>query len=117
MDNFNTILTPGMRVRHPDQPDWGTGQVQSNIGGKNTANFPEVGKVQPKISIRLRMISKEKAEFIISDNGIGLPPDIYAKKTETLGLNLVAMLAEEQLQGKMEVKSGKGTQVIIHFNL
>ncbi|MDU8926985.1 DUF3553 domain-containing protein [Alisedimentitalea sp. MJ-SS2] len=45
MDNVNTILTPGMRVRHPDQPDWGTGQVQSNIGGKITANFPEVGKV------------------------------------------------------------------------
>ena len=22
-------IEPGMRVRHPDQPDWGTGQVQS----------------------------------------------------------------------------------------
>ncbi|WP_428928741.1 DUF3553 domain-containing protein [Marinibacterium sp. SX1] len=34
-----------MRVRHPDHPDWGTGQVQSNIGGKVTVNFPDAGKV------------------------------------------------------------------------
>ncbi len=34
-----------MRVIHPAQPDWGIGQVQSNIGGKITVNFPEVGKI------------------------------------------------------------------------
>ena len=45
MTNFNSILSPGMRVRHPDHPDWGTGQVQSNIGGKVTVNFPDAGKV------------------------------------------------------------------------
>lgn len=45
MDNLNTMLEPGMFVRHPTQPDWGLGQVQSNIGGKITVNFPEAGKV------------------------------------------------------------------------
>ena len=45
MNDINAILTPGMRVRHPDCPDWGTGQVQSNIGGKITVNFPETGKI------------------------------------------------------------------------
>lgn len=45
MTDMNAILTPGMRVRHPDQPDWGLGQVQSNIGGKITVNFPDAGKV------------------------------------------------------------------------
>lgn len=34
-----------MLVRHPDHPDWGVGQVQSNIGGKITVNFREEGKV------------------------------------------------------------------------
>ncbi len=43
--DLNSFLTPGMFVRHPDQPDWGTGQVQSNIGGKITVNFPDHGKV------------------------------------------------------------------------
>ncbi len=45
MSDPNAFLTPGLLVRHPQQPDWGTGQVQSNIGGKITVNFPEVGKV------------------------------------------------------------------------
>lgn len=34
-----------MLVRHPDQPDWGLGQVQSNIGGRITVNFENEGKV------------------------------------------------------------------------
>ena len=33
-----------MLVRHPEQLDWGVGQVQSNIGGKVTVNFPNTGK-------------------------------------------------------------------------
>ena len=45
MTDFNAILEPGTLVRHPDQPDWGTGQVQSNIGHKITVNFREMGKV------------------------------------------------------------------------
>lgn len=45
MTDMNAILEPGMLVRHPDQPDWGLGQVQSNIGGRITVNFPEAGKV------------------------------------------------------------------------
>lgn len=45
MTDLNSILAPGMLVRHPDRPDWGTGQVQSNVGGKITVNFPDEGKV------------------------------------------------------------------------
>ena len=45
MSDLNSILSPGMIVRHPDRPDWGDGQVQSNIGGKITVNFREEGKV------------------------------------------------------------------------
>ncbi len=45
MQNLNSTLEPGMFVQHPDHPEWGTGQVQSNIAGKTTVNFPEVGKI------------------------------------------------------------------------
>lgn len=45
MNDLNAILEPGMLVVHPDQPDWGTGQVQSNIAGRVTVNFREQGKV------------------------------------------------------------------------
>ena len=45
MTDFNSFLSPGMLVTHPDYPEWGTGQVQSNIGGRLTVNFREQGKV------------------------------------------------------------------------
>ncbi|WP_342070978.1 DUF3553 domain-containing protein [Yoonia algicola] len=45
MSDMNAIFEPGVLVRHPDQPDWGTGQVQSNIGDRITVNFREMGKV------------------------------------------------------------------------
>lgn len=38
-------LEPGMRVCHPDRPDWGAGQVQSVIGDRVTVNFEHAGKV------------------------------------------------------------------------
>ncbi len=41
MDPF---LEPGVLVRHPDQPGWGLGQVQSVIGHRVTVNFEEAGK-------------------------------------------------------------------------
>lgn len=45
MTGVNSMLEPGMLVRHPSEPDWGLGQVQSNINGKITVNFRERGKV------------------------------------------------------------------------
>ncbi|GAB1380206.1 DUF3553 domain-containing protein [Pararhodobacter aggregans] len=39
------LLEPGMFVRHPTQPDWGLGQVQSVVGDRVTVNFEEAGKV------------------------------------------------------------------------
>ena len=42
---MNALLEPGMLVRHPEQPDWGLGQVQSNVGGRVTVNFEHAGKV------------------------------------------------------------------------
>ncbi len=45
MTEMNALLEPGMIVRHPDRPDWGAGQVQSNIGGIVTVMFREEGKV------------------------------------------------------------------------
>ena len=38
-------LTPGALVRHPGQPDWGLGQVQSAVGQRVTVNFENAGKV------------------------------------------------------------------------
>ena len=42
---MNSLLEPGMFVRHPTQPDWGLGQVQSKIAQRITVNFEHMGKV------------------------------------------------------------------------
>ncbi|MCB1339228.1 MAG: DUF3553 domain-containing protein [Maritimibacter sp.] len=44
MSGLGALLEPGDLVRHPGRPDWGLGQVQSNIGGKVTVNFRDAGK-------------------------------------------------------------------------
>lgn len=41
---MNELLEPGMIVRHPQAPEWGSGQVQSRIGDRITVNFAEAGK-------------------------------------------------------------------------
>lgn len=39
------LLQPGDYVRHPEQPDWGVGQIQSMIGNRITVNFENAGKL------------------------------------------------------------------------
>lgn len=41
---MSSRLVPGLRVRHPGEPDWGIGQVQSAIGDRITVNFEHAGK-------------------------------------------------------------------------
>jgi hypothetical protein len=38
-------LEVGALVRHPGQPDWGVGQVQSIVGPCVTVNFENAGKL------------------------------------------------------------------------
>ena len=42
---FHSLIEPGQWVRHPGQPGWGVGQVQSAIGERVTVNFEDRGKV------------------------------------------------------------------------
>ncbi|HTK34842.1 MAG TPA: DUF3553 domain-containing protein [Caulobacteraceae bacterium] len=41
---IEAFLEPGVLVRHPGQPGWGVGQVQSVDGHRVTVNFEEAGK-------------------------------------------------------------------------
>ena len=59
MENLSSFLEPGQRVQHPNQPDWGIGQVQSNINPHVTVTFPEMGKVVINVTnINLILINK-----------------------------------------------------------
>jgi hypothetical protein len=45
MSDLSALFPPGTLVRHPGQPDWGTGQVQSATGHRVTVTFPGAGKI------------------------------------------------------------------------
>ena len=52
---------PGEKVIHPNNKDWGIGQVQSIIKGKITVNFQNVGKkVINSENIELKKINDSK---------------------------------------------------------
>lgn len=54
-------------------------------------------------------------ELRVADNGVGIPEELDFKKTRSLGLRLVTILAEDQLQGSIELKRDGGTDFRITF--
>jgi two-component system, cell cycle sensor histidine kinase and response regulator CckA len=77
--------------------------------------FPENSHGQ--IMIRLKMCEPNIIEFIFSDNGIGIPKDLDWRNTESLGLKLIVLLAENQLDGTVTLDRKQGTCFIINFSL
>ena len=79
--------------------------------------FPESRTDKGQINVRLHRINENEIELTVSDNGIGLPDDFDIKKTNSLGLKLVTMMAEGQLDGKLKVSGNSGATFQIQFAL
>ncbi len=62
------------------------------------------------ISVALRSLNKKDVELVVSDNGIGMPEDLDFRNTKSLGLHLVTILAEDQLEGEIKLSRDKGTE-------
>ncbi|KYK32367.1 MAG: PAS domain S-box protein [Theionarchaea archaeon] len=67
-----------------------------------------------EITIALHPLEGNKVELIVSDNGCGMP-DIDFRSTKSLGLCLVAILAEDQLKGKITLDRTRGIAFHITF--
>ncbi|HMB46576.1 MAG TPA: PAS domain S-box protein [Candidatus Methanoperedens sp.] len=68
-----------------------------------------------EIKIVFRKTIENMLELVISDNGVGIPPDLDFRKTGSLGLHLVTILAENQLHGKINLNRNEGTEFKIEF--
>ncbi|RQW84717.1 MAG: PAS domain S-box protein [Geobacter sp.] len=68
-----------------------------------------------EIAVTCRIGEEGMILLTVSDNGIGLPPDLDVGNTETLGLQLVTMLVK-QLHGRMELSGDHGTLWEIAFS-
>jgi len=77
--------------------------------------FPDNKKGEIKIAMRL--LNKKEMELIVSDNGVGIPEKIDFKNTESLGLHLVNILAEDQLHGDIKLDRKKGTSFKIRLRM
>ena len=60
--------------------------------------------------------SDGKITLIVSNNGVEFPEDLDFRNTESLGLQLVTLLAEDQLDGTIELDRSSGTAFKITFD-
>jgi PAS domain S-box-containing protein len=67
------------------------------------------------IQISLRKRSNDECELTVSDDGIGISEGMDFKNSDSLGLQLVSTLAEEQMQGRVAVERNHGTKITIGF--
>jgi two-component sensor histidine kinase len=77
--------------------------------------FPSSFKGKPRLTVAMRMLETGKIELVVQDNGVGLPAGFDVRKSESLGLQLVSMLVEDQLKGGLEIKSRAGVKIRITF--
>ena len=63
----------------------------------------------------MRSLNKNEIELIVIDNGVSIPEDIDFRTTESLGLHLVTILAEDQLYGNIKLDRTKGTSFHIRL--
>jgi PAS domain S-box-containing protein len=68
-----------------------------------------------EITVEIHAVD-ETITLRVKDNGVGIPEDLDFRTTETLGLRLVTILAEDQLNGDISLVRSGGTEFCITFN-
>ena len=77
--------------------------------------FPPSFEGKGKIEITLGSMEAGEIELIVKDNGVGIPKELDIRKTESLGMQLVFILAEDQLEGEVKLDRREGTKFTIRF--
>ncbi len=75
--------------------------------------FPALKSGQ--ISLRLWEEAGDEVHFVVSDNGVGFPPDFNAQNSSSLGYQLIHSLVM-QLEGQIAFENSLGVSVEISFH-
>ena len=73
------------------------------------------GKISVKVVLLDQTAEQNNYLLEVQDNGIGFPEHIDFRRTESLGMQLVNILAR-QLRGSVELTVESGTRFAIHFS-
>jgi len=78
--------------------------------------FPNTsGKKKGRVTISMKEKNNGMMSLVVSDNGVGIPEDADILHSESLGLKLVSILVEDQLQGKIKIERKNGLTFRISF--
>jgi two-component sensor histidine kinase len=69
------------------------------------------------IDISLRLSAGGAILLSVKEEGIGIPDEVDIYKTDSMGLNLVTNLVQQQLKGEIHVIRDKGTEFIVEFKI
>ncbi|PSB24936.1 AAA family ATPase [Stenomitos frigidus] len=83
----------------------------------NALKYAFPGDRKGAIQIHLHPAADNQVEFIIQDNGIGLPEAVHWEYAQSMGLSLVHDLVVEQLEGSLTVERQGGTTFNMQFPL
>ncbi|MDO8725145.1 MAG: histidine kinase dimerization/phosphoacceptor domain -containing protein [Candidatus Methanoperedens sp.] len=75
--------------------------------------FPDGRKGE--INIAFRQNNSNIYELLVGDNGVGISNNLDINNTDSLGLRLVTMLVNDQLEGEIDLKRDNGTNFSIKF--
>ena len=75
--------------------------------------FPPSFKGKGKIEIAVHPTGSGEIEMIVKDNGVGILEELDIRNTESLGMQLVIILVEDQLDGRVKLDRKGGTKFTI----
>jgi two-component sensor histidine kinase len=78
--------------------------------------FPPSFRKSPRINVSMRLSEAKEVHLTVKDNGIGLPEGFTMKKNDSLGMELIRIITEDQLQGKVRISGRAGTTFHINFS-
>jgi PAS domain S-box-containing protein len=103
---INELISNSLKYGFPDNQN---GKI--NVSLRNVSKDGETeGKTDEKTDA-------DQIKLIYTDDGIGIPDTVDWEQAESLGLQLVKTIAEDQLDGTIQLESTNGTCFIINFKL